>query len=99
VQRHDLGDRLVETAEVLLGRDARRDPAGRSRSAVSVGVGCSPQRFAVTGVEVDLDRPAELGNGEVEPGFAVIRELDAVLANEPAHSRMPQSVGDPDLGM
>jgi hypothetical protein len=53
----------------------------------------------MTGVEVDLDRPPEFGDGEIEPDVAVAGKLDAVLANESAYPGVAQGVGDPDLGM
>ncbi len=67
----DLGDGLIEPVVVLLLGDSRGHPPDRFGSAVSPSVGGDPQRFAVSRVEIDLDRPVQFRNGKIEPGLAM----------------------------
>ncbi len=50
-------------------------------------------------MQIDLDRPAEAGDGKVEPDVAVAGQLDAMLADESRHPGALQCVGHSDLGM
>ena len=90
----DLGDCLVEALVVLRLGDARRGPTDGASGMVTTSVRCDANRFTVPGVEIDLDRPAELGYREIESGFAVTRQVDVMLAHESSNSGSAQRVGD-----
>ncbi len=51
------------------------------------------------GVDVDLDRPLEPGDGEVESGGSVVGKVDPELTHQAEHARIGKRVGDADLGM
>jgi hypothetical protein len=96
---NQFGDRLVEPFLVLDIGHASRHPADAVGGSVAARVGSDAERFAVAGVEVDLDRPAKFGDREVEADVAVAWEFDAMLTNETSHSGPTQGLSDPNLGM
>ena len=95
----DLGDGLVEAVVVLRLGDACRGPTNGASGEVTTRVRCDANRFAVPGVEIDLDRPAEFGYREIESGFAVAGQVDVMLAHEASNSGSAQCVGDAHFGV
>ena len=95
----EFGDRFVEAVLILDIGHTSRHPTDGTASAVAALVGGDSQRFAVAGMEVDLDRPPELRYSEVESDIAVTGEFDSMLTHETANPGSTQGFGHADLGM
>ena len=95
----EFGDRFVELVLVLGVGHAGRHPPDGAGGAVATRIGSDSQRFAVPGMEIDLDRPAEFGDREVEPNVPVAGEIDSMLTHQTSNSGPTEGVGDPHLRM
>ena len=98
VQMNQRRDRSLERVR----RDGRRlqtcgRPAVTATSLVSHFVATSTNALAVSRMPIDLDRPPQIGDGEVESDAPVPGEVDRILTHQPGDARCPHRVADQDL--
>ena len=97
-----VGDTCNRRIEVeLVGRtgDTGDGPAIGCCGGVTAAVGQSAIGFPVDGVNVDFDRPSQLGHCKVEPSVAVSLEVDRVLLHETPYAGVAESVRHAYLGV
>ena len=94
--------RLIDSTTVSIVRsnrsvklcfgDAPDEPSDFVGGVVAIAVACGTLERPVLRVDVDLECPSQLGDGDVESGLAVAREHDLDLAGESGHATSFQGV-------